>query len=457
MEPDHASSRAKRFAGRILVVIALLAGIFSGVVATQSLLQRRAPTDVMAGYGLPVVPSPQSLFHKDRIAVLLLGIDYDYDNKDQEMSSNSRADTIKAIALDLPSASLPNGSVSLLSVPRDIDVVMPNGRENKINAAYGGFNGNTRMAAHNQEKVVASFLGVPGFDRYLTLRINATKSLVDAIGGIDVVPDETMNYDDAWGHLHIHFIGGKKYHMNGEQAVSYSRFRHDACSDPCRIKRQDQVIRITVAKLKNDRFNDLLHINALIDVVRHNVYTDLSTQEMLSLAWSFGHIDLSKLDTQQVPYIADKDLACCGNVLIADDATKNALVKKMFLDPTLPATPPDPRAVAAVNPAKIDVDVENGTGIRGEGAKLANALRKSGFRISNVGNADSFAYDATEIYVHSAAASPLVGERVRRALALKTAMVKPGPMPTGSARSDVTVIVGRDFVAPAQKEASAVR
>ena len=48
--------------------------------------------------------------------------------------------------------------------------------------------------------------------------------------------------------------------MNGEQAVSYSRFRHDACSDPCRIKRQQQVVRIMIAKLKNDKFNDLLRV-----------------------------------------------------------------------------------------------------------------------------------------------------------------------------------------------------
>jgi LCP family protein required for cell wall assembly len=449
--------KAKRLWAQLLIVAALLVGLFTGIVATQSLVQRRAPSDVMAGYGFRVVPSPESIFHKNRVAILLLGIDYDYDNKDQEMSANSRADTIKAVALNLPGPGLPNGSVSLLSVPRDTDVMMPNGHENKINAAYGGFNGNTRMAAHNQERVVATFLGLPGFDRYLTLRINATKELVDAIGGIDVVPDETMNYDDSWGHLHIHFIGGKKYHMNGEQAVSYSRFRHDACSDPCRIKRQDQVIKLAVTKLKNEKFNDLLHINALIDVVRRNVYTDLSAQEMLSLAWAFQHIDASKIDTQQVPYVADKDLACCGSVLIADDAVKNTLVKKMFLDSSLPGAPIDARAVAAIDPSKIEVDVENGTGIRGQGAKLADALRKVGFKVSGVSNANSFGYDATEIRVHSAA-TPLAGERVRTALALKTAKVQPDPSAGGvAAASDVTVIVGRDFMVPANKEASAIR
>jgi LCP family protein required for cell wall assembly len=449
-------SNFKTWATRLLVVGALLLGIFAGTVATQAWITRRSPTQVIAGYGFPVIPSPQTYFHKDRVALLLLGIDYNYSSNDIEYSMNARTDTIKAVALNLPTQQNPNGSISVLSVPRDTDVIMPDGSENKINSAYAGFSGDSRKAAHSSEKAVAGFLGLPGFDRYVTLRIDATKDLIDAIGGIDVVPDETMNYDDNWGHLHIHFIGGKHYHMDGEQAVSYSRFRHDACSDPCRIKRQDQIIRITVAKLKNDKFNDLLHINALIGVVRKNVYTDLSQSEMLSLAWAFQHVDLAKLDTEQVPYVADKDLACCGNVLIADDTAKIALVKKLFQSPP-PADvpPPDARAVAAVDPKTIHVDVQNGSGIVGEGAKVASALTKLGFVVTHVSNAPSFAYDATEIDVHSSTL-PLAGERVRSALAIKTATVKPDATPTEKPPTDVTVIVGRDFASPTS-EASALK
>ncbi len=426
---------------KVLLVIALLAGIAAGGVAMQSVVQHRAPADVITSdVRLPFIASPQDIFHKERIAVLLLGIDYDYNSKDEEMSANARTDTIKTVALNFPTAQKPAGSIAILSVPRDMDAILPDGRENKINAGYGGFNGNSAMAAHNSERVVGTFLGLPGFDRYVTLRINATKSLIDAIGGIDVVPDETMNYDDNWGHLHIHFIGHKLYHMDGEQAVSYSRFRHDECSDPCRIKRQDQVLRITVAKLKNDRFNDLLHINALIDVVRKNVYTDLSQREMLSLAWAFAHVDLAHVTTDQVPFVGDKQLACCGDVGGPAEAAKRRLVAKICGPP--PAGLPDPRAVAAVDPATIHVEVENGSGIQGEGAALADLLRRQGFIIASVENAAQFGYDATQILVHSTE-SPLAGERVRSALALQTATVQPS---AGPATSDVTVIVGRDYV-----------
>jgi LCP family protein required for cell wall assembly len=452
--PEPKTFSLKTLLGRLTIALTLALGVIAGAIAVQSVVEHNNMLATVIG-DLPVM-SPQSQFHKDRVAILLLGIDYDYNNLDEEYSADSRTDTIKAVAVNLPTAANPNGSISILSVPRDTDVILPSGHENKINAAYGGYHGNSSAAAHNSEKVVASFLGIPGFDRYITLRIDATKSLIDAIGGIDVVPDETMNYDDNWGHLHIHFIGGKKYHMNGEQAVSYSRFRHDACSDPCRIRRQDQVIKIVVAKLKNDKFNDLLHINQLIDVVRGNVYTDLSQQEMLSLAWSMQQVDLSKIDTQQVPYLTDKDLSCCGDVLIADDAAKKTLVQKMFLS-GLPSAPADPAAVAKVDPARIHVEVRNGSGVKGEGARAAAQLRKIGFLIAGVGNADTFNYDATEIHVHSAA-TPLAGERVRAALAIKTATVQPDPAANPSPGSDVTVIVGRDYAAAApQNDTSALK
>jgi LCP family protein required for cell wall assembly len=452
--PTKSAHPVRNFAA---LAFALVAGILLGTIAVKAIVEHRSPVNVVVEQ---FVPPPQQYFHKDKIAVLLLGIDYDYDSKDNEYSANARTDTIKAVAVNFPTPQNPNGSLATLSVLRDTDAILPSGREDKINAAYGGFNGDAVKAAHNSELAVSRFLGVPGFDRYLTLRIDATKDLIDAIGGIDVVPDETMNYDDNWGHLHIHFIGGKKYHMNGEQAVSYARFRHDACSDPCRSRRQDQVIRITMAKLKSDKFNDLLHINNLIGVVRKNVYTDMSPQEMLSLAWAFSGFNISKLDTEQVPFTGDKELSCCGDVLIADDDAKAALVKKLFLSGP-PAPPADPQAVAAVVPATVHVVVQNGSGVGGQGARIAAVLRKAGFVVDSVGNAPTFDYGSTEIHGHSIA-TPLAAERVRTALALKPGTVLADPDQVArKSPGDVTVIVGRDLAASAAtapaSEASAVK
>ena len=77
---------------------------------------------------------------------------------------------------------MPKASIGVLSVPRDMLVTYPNGKQTRSTGPtrYGGIK--------NSESVVADFLGLPGFDRYVVLRVDSTKALIDAIGGIDVVP-----------------------------------------------------------------------------------------------------------------------------------------------------------------------------------------------------------------------------------------------------------------------------
>jgi LCP family protein required for cell wall assembly len=434
---------------------------FAGFVGEQSIAHKTNPiADVAKDITSMFVPPPQNYFAKDRINVLLLGIDYNYDPNDIEYSTGARSDTIMALSINFPTGTNPKPSVHILSVPRDMLYTFADGHQDKINTAYQMGGSSPVKSAKASEVAVANFLGLSAFDRFVTLRIDATKEVVDAIGGIDVVPDETMDYDDTWGHLHIHFKGGKLYHMNGDQAVSYSRFRHDACSDPCRIKRQQQVIRIAINKLKTQKFNDLMHIGELIGVFNRNVITDFTPAEEVSIANAFSSIDLTSVKTDQVPYTHDVVLDCCGDVLVADDDAKAQLVQKYFLDPIVPQVTPapvDPKVLAGIAPSTIQVDVQNGTGEPGVAGKLASALQAQGFKIASVADADSFDYDTTEIQVHSAK-QPLAGERVRSALALSTAQVsvQTPPAATTQASTDVTVIVGRDYTAGVpEKQASA--
>ena len=292
------------------------------------------------------------------------------------------------------------------------------------------------------------------------MRIDAAKAVIDAIGGLDVPVTETLNYDDNWGHLHIHFKPGLQ-HMNGDQAVSYARFRHDACSDPCRIKRQQQISKLTIEKLKNDKLNDLAHIASLIDVVRRNVITNLTADEMKSLAWAFRDFNTTDMHQTQAPFVTDKDLGCCGDVLVPDTAGIAKLTSD-FVGPYVAATPPpSAEALASVKPSTVRITVRNGSGIPGLGAKLADVLRKDGYAIASIGNADSFDFDVTQIRVP--AGTPNVGERIRADVRLPQAALMPipaastaaatsaatdVPSPAGSkaAMTAVLVTVGRDYV-----------
>ncbi|HXP94070.1 MAG TPA: LCP family protein [Candidatus Binatia bacterium] len=441
-EPER---RPHRFAIIPAVILALLvvfcaaSGIFAFRVHDR---MARNHQDVAHAALSLFVADPLDLFRKDRLYVLLMGIDYNYDAKDLPFSKGARSDTIMVAAMDLVSR-----SVNVLSVPRDSLVTYPSGRQDRINAAYA--NGGERLS----DQVIGNFLGLPPisqdhyFDRYIVLKINATKELIDAIGGIDVPVEQQMDYDDTWGHLHIHFKPGMT-HMNGDQAVSYSRFRHDACSDPCRIKRQQQVLQITIAKLRNDKFNDLAHIGDLIGVVNRNVVTDFSDDEKRSLAMAFSGIDTKSIQMGQVPFVGNRDLGGdIGDVLIPDDPKKVELVAKLLTGPMGPQPTPGPNDIAAIDPASVHVDVQNGSGRQGVGAKLAAALRAKGFVVSSVGNAPSFGYDTTEIHAHSKIFG--AGDKVKSALTLPNATVSADTATPVAQVTDVTVIIGRDYAYPA--------
>lgn len=407
--------------------VAVVLGIF-----VESVIRHESPVAVLTQ---SVVPEPQAVFGKDRLLVLVVGKDYDYNEKDLEYSTSSRSDVIQVYSIDFV-----NHAINELSIPRDMDVVLPNGTENKINQALS--DGGIAEA----QTVIGKFLDLPSppFDRYVILRINSTKELVNAIGGVDLKVSEQLDYDDNWGHLHIHFHPGN-YHMNGEQAVSYARFRHDACGDPCRIKRQQQVLRAISAKLKNNKFADIANAGKLIDIVHRNVDTNFTNGELLSLAVAFQNFDTKTIKTSQVPYVDTKDTTYGGNVLIPDEAEKQKLVQNLLVAPPLASATPSAAELDAIAPSTIKVDVKNGTGVPGEAAKVAAALKTRGFVIGDVGNAVGDPVAHTEIHEHTTIT--FAGAKVRSSLlrALKRANVVADPVASPAPTSDVTVIVGKDL------------
>lgn len=442
----------------ILTVIALVIIAAASVVAGFAVAERRAPWLVVADVATrPLAPPPQDLFGKDRLLVLVEGLDYDYNDKDEEFSTQSRSDVIMAVDLDFR-----DDRVYEVSVPRDMDAIMPDGRETKINEAQS--DGGEREA----QSVIAKWLGIPGFDRYVILRINTTKDLINAIGGVNVNvmnshalmhdgdPNGPIDYDDTWGHLHIHFQPGV-HHMTGDEAVSYARFRHDFCGDPCRIMRQQQVIHAFVDKLKNDKVNTLLHLNDLLGVFNRDVQTNLTGQEQLSLAVAFANAPKNSVQTAQIPYVGDKIVADGGDVIIPDEAKKAELVQNMLVDPPIPTPAPDPGAIAAIAPGSVRVDVENATDVPGMARKVAALLKQRGFIIGDVGNAPTQA-PTTELHEHTRIT--YAGLKVRAALgkvagnAPVIAESAPAAVPSGTAASDVTVIVGQDLASALGQQAS---
>ncbi|HEV2644194.1 MAG TPA: LCP family protein [Candidatus Elarobacter sp.] len=426
-------SRWRRILAYLLALILIVVGVVCGFVAYRVLHDHQSPPDALGGI---FIPSPSSVFGRDRIYVMLLGTDYNRDDKGMPYSKGARSDTIMVAGLDFPSRSL-----KLVSILRDTDA-MVNGHETKINEAYS--QGGVKLA----DAVIGDFVGLPrgakgtSFDRYIVVNARGLKDFVDAIGGIDVPVTETMDYDDSWGQLHIHFKPGLQ-HMNGQHAMEYSRFRHDACSDVCRTRRQQQIIHITMTKLKAQKFNDLLHIGALLGALNKNVKTNMSFDEEKSLAWHFRDANLADmLKADTIEYQTAKDTPSGGEVVMPDPAQK-AKVIGAFLGPYGNVTPPPLSALRSIKPSTVHVVVQNGSGVPGLAGVVSAKLEKLHYVVDSVGNADTFGYDVTQI--RPVTALPYLGERVRADLGVPAAAIAPATDTTPGPHTAVTVIVGKDY------------
>lgn len=448
-DPPSGGGRAPRdwktILSYVLGLLLILVGALFGLVAYR-MLQTGESFTTSLQRTVTFVPPPAAVFGKDRIYVMLLGTDFNRDDKGMPYSKNARSDTIIVAGIDFPSKSM-----KLISVLRDTEATV-NGHDTKINEAYS--QGGVKLA----DQVIGEFLGLPknekgtSFDRYVVVNANGLRDFVNAIGGIEVPVTETMDYDDNWGQLHIHFKPGLQ-HMDGEKAMEYSRFRHDACSDVCRTQRQQQIIHITMAKLKSQKLNDLLHVGQLINALNKNVKTNLSFDEEKSLGWAFkdaNTADLSKAET--LKYVDTKQTPYGGEVAIPDPVQKVKLVTEL-LGPYGNVTPPPQTALAAVKPSSVHVVVENGSGVAGLATAVSEKLTKLGYIVDSVRNADTFGYDVTQI--RPATSMPYAGERVRADLGVPTAAITPATDATPGPRSVVTVIVGRDYAAAAASATAA--
>lgn len=425
-----------------IVAVVVVAGLIS-VVAGFSIFQHKSPIAVIGE--IAGVQTPQQVFGKDNLLVLVVGLDYDYTDKDIEYSAAARTDVIKAINLDFDKK-----RAYVLSILRDTVATMPSGRQAKINEAY------SEGGIKESKSVIANYLGSPPFDKYVILRSDSVKDIINAIGGVDIdVKDsnclqahqckgqDSLNYDDNWGHLHIHLKPGLQ-HLNGDQAVGYSRYRHDWCGDPCRSMRQDQVVQAIVAKARGDKLNTLLHFGDLIAFVRKNVTTDLTQSQMLALAAYFADVPKDGIVQDQLHMADNVTLADGGAAITVDPAEKRAKVRDMLIAPPTPMPSPDAMALASIPPGTIRVDVQNGSGVQGGAHLVADVLRTRGFLIGDVGNAP---VDVTGTEIHEHSTTTFAGAKVRIALpASLQAVPVLGSDGTATPKSDVTLVVGKDLL-----------
>lgn len=242
-----------------------------------------------------VIKLPEPWNGKERVNILLLGID----QREGEKDTCYRTDTMIVFTLDPVTM-----QAGILSIPRDIWVPIPGYNNNRINTAncvgdtqdYPG--GGIALA----EKTVENFLGV---NIHYAARINFTafENFIDRLDGIDIdVPEDIYDatYPTNDYGTEVFSISKGMQHMDGATALKYARTRHSGNGDFDRARRQQQVIIAVKEKLQDPRTMASLvsQAPALLEELRTSVKTDMTLDQIQQLAVLATKIERDKIKSE---------------------------------------------------------------------------------------------------------------------------------------------------------------
>lgn len=290
---EERSSFAKVLIGMIIVFIGIILSIFVLADNENFLEEHFGENSFITKLFEKLSVSNDNKEHADfalpfglrRQNILFLGVDAS--NNPNDLWTGTRTDTIILVNIDPKTK-----SVNALSIPRDSKVYLPGDNGvNKINAAHAI--GGIEMT----KRTIEDTLGVH-IDRYIMVHDSAVKEIVDAMDGLDIYVEKPMHYNDYSGNLHINFSKGD-HHLDGQQAVEYLRFRHDALGDIGRTQRQQWLLRSLLNKLKQPA--TITKIPDIISVAKKYVKTDMSFYEMSQYAALAKHIDMDKIEIAMLP------------------------------------------------------------------------------------------------------------------------------------------------------------
>lgn len=286
------------------------------------------------------VQSAQHEFGSRKLNLLVLGYQDD----------EGTTDTIILAHLDVD-----RRTATLVSIPRDTWVAIPDNGHGKINSAYAF--GGAKMSA----RVVSRLLGGVPIDAVVALQPEGAEQIVDAMGGLNVDVDENMDYDDNYGDLHIHLKKGEQY-LTGGQVVGYLRFRHDAESDYGRMRRQQQVLKLMLNAISLPQ--NWAKLPRIMQFARKDMQTSLSDQQLLALLEAYRSVPDDNVRSFTLPskpgWVGD------ASVVFVDDRWAHLIGKLLFTKSDPPQNP---------------VVVANATGDDDFDKTIVGALRGGGWNV----------------------------------------------------------------------------
>lgn len=187
------------------------------------------------------------------------------DNRDHTLPFAARSDVNLIMAVN-PA----KHKILLLNTPRDFYVPLAmNGKLDKL--THAGLYG-VNESIHTLE----NFYGIK-FNYYARINFDATSTIIDQLGGVDVhIPYVVNTY-----HGHRHYEPGN-YHLNGDEALDFARERVSiswAGGDRERGRNQEKIITALLQKLQQDKTN-LTKLDQIFNSIAKNIQTNFTPDDL---------------------------------------------------------------------------------------------------------------------------------------------------------------------------------
>ncbi|MFN4279503.1 LCP family protein [Thermosynechococcus sp.] len=319
-----------------------------------------------------------------------------------------------------------NGTITVLSIPRDTRVEIPGYGIDKINAAnvYGAVNLTVR--------VVSETLNYTPVDRYIRIDTGAFRELVDLVGGVEVNVPKRMVYTDHTQKLYIDLQPGLQT-LNGEQAEGFVRFRYDELGDIGRAQRQQMLIKALQKKLTNPVM--LTQLPKIYSVLQKYVDTDLTFAELMAIAQFSLRIEPDNLRLILLPGRFGGD-GYEVSYWLPDEERIKQVVAEHFSD----------RPSKLVNhpwreTETLRIALQNASGSRDAAQDMADFLAHHGY--TNVIIGEEWYQQAAETEIVAQQGDLGAAQMIRSVLG----MGRVSANSTGVLSSDITIRIGRDWAA----------
>lgn len=342
-----------------------------------------------AGTSTPIFVSSSAptpfpiLTDNDTVTFALLG-------SDTRAGSNFRTDTMVIVAVRPKT-----GQVTLISIPRDLWVYIPEVGMQRINTAYE-FGNIYRYPGGGSALLKDTILYNLGIriDHTALVDFDGFRRIVNTLDGVDVPvacaytdwrlidPSFDPENENNW---ELYTVGPGLIHMDGELALWYARSRSKS-SDFDRGRRSQEVLRALYTR--GLQVNAIAKIPELYDNLHSTVTTDLSLAKILALSPLALQLNNADIRSYYIgkEYVTSWTTPSGAAVLLPNGPAIQALLQQALSPST-----------AQTDQETILIEVRNGTSNPDWDALAAERLHYAGYE-TRIAPADRNDYPATLLY-----------------------------------------------------------